>query len=66
MTTIFLDIGDEIYIFKSLTYNFTNKTFMIHTEKLETWKKATFFGLQNLQTFYSLKVSSKTLLQRRL
>ena len=42
MTTIFLDINDEIYIIKSLTYNITTKSYKIDTEKLETWEKVTF------------------------
>ena len=42
MTTIFLDINDEIYIIKSLTYNITTKSYKIDTEKLEIWEKATF------------------------
>ena len=42
MTTIFLDIKDEIYNTKSLTYNITTKSYKIDTEKLETWGKATF------------------------
>ena len=42
MTTIFLDINDEIYIIKSLIYNNTTKSYKIDTEKLETWEKVTF------------------------
>ena len=42
MTTIFLDINDEIYIIKSLTYNITTKSYNIDTEKLETWERFTF------------------------
>ena len=42
MTTIFLDINNEIYIIKSLTYNITIKSYKIYTEKLETLKKVTF------------------------
>ena len=41
MTTIFLDINDEIYIIKSLAYNITTKSYKIDTEKLETWEKVT-------------------------
>ena len=41
MTTIFLDINDEIYIIKSLTYNITTKSYKDDTEKLETWEKVT-------------------------
>ena len=44
MTTIFLDINDEKYIIKCLTYNITTKSYKIETEKLETWEKATFSG----------------------
>ena len=40
MTTIFLDINDEIYIIKSLTYNITIKSYKIDTEKF--WEKVTF------------------------
>ena len=43
MTTIFLDINDEIYIIKSLTYNIATKSCKIGTEKLETWEKPTVF-----------------------
>ena len=42
MTTIFLDINDEIYIIKSLAYNITTQSYKIDTEKLETWEKITF------------------------
>ena len=42
MTTIFLDINDEIYIIKSLTYNITTKSYKIDTEKLETLERDTF------------------------
>ena len=42
MTTIFLDINDEIYIIKSLTYNITTKSYKTDTEKLQTWEEATF------------------------
>ena len=63
MTTIFLDINDETYFIKNLTYNITTKINKIDTEKLETWEKATFFAPQNLQTLHSSKVSSRTLLQ---
>ena len=42
MTTIFLDIDDEIYIIESLFYNKTTKSYKIDTEKLETWEKVTF------------------------
>ena len=42
MTTIFLEINDEIYIIKSLTYNIKTKSYKIDTEKSDTWEKATF------------------------
>ena len=42
MTTIFLDINDEIYIIKSLTYDVSTKSYKIDTEKFETWEKVTF------------------------
>ena len=42
MTTILLDINEEIYIIKSLIYNITNKSYKVDTERLETWEKVTF------------------------
>ena len=42
MTTIFLNVNDEIYIIKNLTYNITSKNYKIDTEKLGTWEKVTF------------------------
>ena len=42
MTTIFLDINDEINNVKCLTYNITTESYKIDKEKLETWEKATF------------------------
>ena len=66
MTTIFLDINDEIYIIKRLTYYFTTQSYEIDTETLGTWEKVTFLVLQILQTSHSLKVFLKTLLQQRL
>ena len=39
MTTIFLEINDEFYIIKFLTYNLTTKSYKIDTEKLENWEK---------------------------
>ena len=42
MTTIFLDLNDEMYIIKSLTYNIKTRSYKIDTEKLEIWEKATF------------------------
>ena len=42
MTIIFLDLSEEIYIIKRLTYNLTTKSYKIDTEKLETWEKVTF------------------------
>ena len=42
MTTTFLDINDEIYIIKCLTYNITTQSYKIDTEKLATWEKVTF------------------------
>ena len=39
MTTIFLDINNEIYNIKRLTYNITTKSYKIDTEKLETLEK---------------------------
>ena len=41
MTTIFLDINDEIYIIKCLIYIITTKSYKNDTEKLENWEKAT-------------------------
>ena len=44
MTTIILCKIDEIYIIKCLTYNITNKSYKIDTEKLvENWEKSYFF-----------------------
>ena len=42
MTTIFLEINDEIYIFKRLTYYFTTQSYKIDTEALGTWEKFNF------------------------
>ena len=42
MTAFFLDLKDEIYIIKSLTYNITTKSYKIDMEKLETWEKVFF------------------------
>ena len=42
MTTIILDINDEIYIIKRLTYYFTTEIYKIDTETLGTWEKVTF------------------------
>ena len=44
MTNFFLDINDEFYIIKNLTYNITTKGYTIDGEKLETWEKFTFSG----------------------
>ena len=41
-TTNFLDINDEIYIIKNLTYDITNKSYKNDMEKLENWEKFTF------------------------
>ena len=54
MTTIFLDINDEIYIIKSVKYNNTTKSYKIDTEKLETWEKSLFLVLLNLQISHLL------------
>ena len=51
MTTIFLDINDEIYIIKNLTYDITTKSYKIDTEKLETWEKVTFSCLSESTNF---------------
>ena len=42
MENIFLDMNDEIFIIKCLTYNITNKTYKTDTEKIETWEKFIF------------------------
>ena len=42
MKTIFLDINDETYIIKTLTYNITIKSYKIDTEKFQNWEKVTF------------------------
>ena len=65
MTTIFLDINDEIYIMKYFTYNIKNKSYEIDTEKLETWEKVTFLVLQNIQISHLLKAFLRILLQQR-
>ena len=66
MRTIFLDINDEIYIIKCLTYNITPQSYKIDTEKLGTWEKVTFFVLQNPQISHLSKVFSRILLQQKL
>ena len=42
MTTIFLEINDEIYIVKQLTYYYTTQSYGTDTETLGTWEKVTF------------------------
>ena len=42
MTTKFLEINDEIYIVKQLTYYYTTQSYSIDTETLGTWEKVTF------------------------
>ena len=42
MTTIFLEINDEIYIVKQLTYYYTTQSYSIDTETLGTWEKVIF------------------------
>ena len=42
MTKKFLEIKDEIYIIKGLTYYFTTQSYKIDTETLGTWEKVTF------------------------
>ena len=42
MTTLFLEINDEIYIVKQLTYYYTTQSYSIDTETLGTWEKVTF------------------------
>ena len=66
ITTIILDINDEKYIVKSLTYNLTSKSYKIDREKFETWEKLLFLVFQNLRTFHLSKVSPRTLLQSKL
>ena len=41
MTTTFLDLNNEIYFIKCLTYNITTESPKIDTEKFETWEKVT-------------------------
>ena len=42
MTTIFLEINDEFFFIKFLTYNLKTRSYKLVTEKLETWEKVTF------------------------
>ena len=42
MTTIFLEINDQIYIIKRLTYYYTTQSYKIDTETLGTWEKVPF------------------------
>ena len=56
MTTIFVNINDEIYLIKSLNYNITTKSYKIDTEKLETWEKVTFSCPPESTILHLLKV----------
>ena len=42
MTTLFLDINNEINIIRNFAYNITTESYKIDTEKLETWEKVSF------------------------
>ena len=66
MTTKFLEIYDEIYIIKRLTYYYTTQSYKIDTETLGTWEKVTFSCPQNLQISHSLTAFIRILLQQRL
>ena len=66
MITIFLDINDEIYIIKCLTYNNITESYKIDSEKLETWEKATFFHPPESIKFAFLESLFKNPPQRRL
>ena len=65
MTTIFLNINQEIYIVNCLAYNRTTNSYNYGTEKLETWEKIAFFVLRSLEALHLSKVSSRTLLKRK-
>ena len=52
MTTIVLDINDEIYIIKSLTYKITTESYKVDTEKLETWEKV-IYSCPSESTFFT-------------
>ena len=66
MTTIILDIIDEIYIIKRLTYYFTTQSYKIDTETLGTWEKNTFSCPSESPNFAFIESLFKTLLQQRL
>ena len=55
MTNVFLDIKDEIYIMKTLTYNITTISYKVDTEKLETWEKVTFSCPPECTNFASME-----------
>ena len=55
MTTMFLDVNDEIYTIKSLTYNISTKSYKTDTEKLETWEKVTFSCPSESTNFASIE-----------
>ena len=68
MTTIFLDINDEIYVIKCLTYNITPQSYKIDKEMLglQLGKGSLSLVLQNLQISQLSKVFSKIPLQQKL
>ena len=63
MTTIFLNINDEINIIKNLAYNITTKSYKIDTE---TWEKVTFSCPSESTISHLLKAFLKILLQQKL
>ena len=68
MTTIFLDINDEIYTIKCLTYNITTQSYKIDKEKVATWEEVTFScpSESTKFAFILLKAYLRILLQQRL
>ena len=65
MTTIFLEINDEIYIVKGLTYYFTTQSYRIDTETLGTWEKVNQSeDTSELPPFSSFFSDVRTLLSR--
>ena len=66
MTNIYLNIDDEKYIVKYLTFNLTINTWIIDTEKFESCENAYFSRPPDSTKFEFIKISSKTLLERKL
>ena len=42
MTTIFLEINSDSYLFEHLTYNSETKVFTVFTERVGDWEKVIF------------------------